>query len=420
MHSAEEFNRTTLNSASRSPHSSQSSKSSTHSSPPSNNVRDFTVHPRARVFEAELLVQLKFKPIDVKLKADMDFMMTLRHDVYRALEQFGAVRAFQFVSIANGIVNIRLEMDSVLAGDKAVKFLTNNQFYVIHKVLPAKDVLVEMNVVHWDPRQCPDNWVSEFAVQGVNTKDTNRVIFEKIVSGSDVRTSVMLRDLPNRMSYFEIIRLLNWICPGRYVFSYLRIDFENQHNVGYVFIDFRKAKDILVFMERIVGHRWQIYNSEKVAQLSYANIQGRECLIERFRNSAVVGQWPCFRPKLWISLNDPDFDPFHPAKEEKFPQVTNQTKYNRSKDNQVAVGLYPAGHRAPSSMPPPMPPSSTHMVPHDPRQLIRNDGVNNLFDHSAAFGAITEVELPYAPNYSWADAPPFVPICQGPNTRHLG
>lgn len=43
------------------------------------------------------------------------------------------------------------------------------------------------------------------------------------------------------------------------------------------------------------------FTSEKRCSLSYANIQGKEALVEKFRNSTVMDEPPSYRPMLFYS-----------------------------------------------------------------------------------------------------------------------
>jgi hypothetical protein len=43
------------------------------------------------------------------------------------------------------------------------------------------------------------------------------------------------------------------------------------------------------------------FNSDKIASICYANVQGREALIEKFRNSSVMLEEPSFRPKVFMT-----------------------------------------------------------------------------------------------------------------------
>lgn len=73
-----------------------------------------------------------------------------------------------------------------------------------------------------------------------------------------------------------------------YNFFYLPIDFKNQCNVGYAFINFIDFKVIPNFFATFDGKRWERFNSDKICAISYARIQGINALIKHFENSSVM------------------------------------------------------------------------------------------------------------------------------------
>ncbi|RKO92717.1 RNA recognition motif 2, partial [Blyttiomyces helicus] len=101
----------------------------------------------------------------------------------------------------------------------------------------------------------------------------------------DTRTTFMIRNIPNKYTQTQLMEYINISHKGQYDFLYLRIDFINKCNVGYAFINFLNTDAIVSFAEKIVGKRWPKFSSEKICILSYANIQGRDALIEKFRSS---------------------------------------------------------------------------------------------------------------------------------------
>jgi hypothetical protein len=106
----------------------------------------------------------------------------------------------------------------------------------------------------------------------------------------------MLRNIPNRIDQPMLKQIIDETSFGKYDFMYLRIDFTNNCNVGYAFINFQLPEDIIAFVMNIVGQRWA--NSDKVAEVSYATMQGRETLVQKFRNSSVMNEAPASRPKV--------------------------------------------------------------------------------------------------------------------------
>ena len=133
------------------------------------------------------------------------------------------------------------------------------------------------------------------------------------------------------MEYIDITN------SGTYDFLYLRIDFQNKCklnspfrsvdcSVGYAFINFIDPMSIIPFAKARVGTKWSSphpslpyhssllihgseggayprnrFHSDKICDISYANIQGKECLIEKFRNSCVMDEDPSYRPKIFHS-----------------------------------------------------------------------------------------------------------------------
>ena len=94
---------------------------------------------------------------------------------------------------------------------------------------------------------------------------------DTIKRGEDVRTTVMLRNIPNRITCHDLKYVLDHTSWGRYDFSYLRIDFARQCNVGYAFINFASPEDIIPFARAYQGREWYVFNSHKRAQISYAS-----------------------------------------------------------------------------------------------------------------------------------------------------
>jgi len=134
---------------------------------------------------------------------------------------------------------------------------------------------------------------------------------------------------------------------GTYDFLYLRIDFQNRCKLippspspaGK--IDGRAVWDMLLSTSLIPlrssplpnlaseqngppPFRWGTkidsrnrFHSDKICDISYANIQGKESLIEKFRNSCVMDEDPTYRPKIFHSSGSLK------GQEQEFPPPTN-------------------------------------------------------------------------------------------------
>ncbi|KAJ5107554.1 meiosis protein MEI2 [Penicillium angulare] len=126
----------------------------------------------------------------------------------------------------------------------------------------------------------------------------------RICQDSDTRTTVMLKNVPNDMSWQNLKEILDLTSAGRYDFMYLRMDFEERQNVGYAFVNFVSARDIIPFFVQRHGQYWPGFPASpaKIAEISYATSQGRAALIEKFRNSPVILDFPQNRPKAFIAV----------------------------------------------------------------------------------------------------------------------
>ncbi|THY43217.1 hypothetical protein D6C97_09315 [Aureobasidium pullulans] len=76
---------------------------------------------------------------------------------------------------------------------------------------------------------------------------------------------------------------------GHYDFSYLRIDFSTELNVGYAFVNFTHPEHITNFVSAEVGKPWSLYGSTKRCEVSYATIQGIDCLLAKRHTTADFG-----------------------------------------------------------------------------------------------------------------------------------
>ena len=125
-------------------------------------------------------------------------------------------------------------------------------------------------------------------------KDTNKknkidpaykVSIEKLNSGEERRTTMMVRNIPNRFTKDAMILEFNQHFEGEYDFFYLPIDFNNKCNVGYAFINFKTPKAMIAFHKRYNGNTWPKFKSNKVCAITFARLQGREAMLKHFEDS---------------------------------------------------------------------------------------------------------------------------------------
>ncbi|XP_076952692.1 protein MEI2-like 2 [Bidens hawaiensis] len=124
---------------------------------------------------------------------------------------------------------------------------------------------------------------------------------DKIISGEDSRTTLMIKNIPNKYTSKMLLAAIDENHKGTYDFVYLPIDFKNKCNVGYAFINMVSPSHIVSFYEVFNGKKWEKFNSEKVASLAYARIQGKVALITHFQNSSLMNEDKWCRPIIFQS-----------------------------------------------------------------------------------------------------------------------
>ncbi|MBA0757171.1 hypothetical protein Gotri_020282 [Gossypium trilobum] len=160
---------------------------------------------------------------------------------------------------------------------------------------------------------------------------------DRIICGEDSRTTLMIKNIPNKYTSKMLLAAIDEHCRGTYDFIYLPIDFKasnsigplsifhprhsdtclNKCNVGYAFINMIDPQHIVPFYKAFNGNKWEKFNSEKVASIAFARIQGKAALITHFQNSSLMNEDKRCRPILFHT-NGPNA-----GDQEPFPMGTN-------------------------------------------------------------------------------------------------
>ncbi|XP_074328638.1 protein MEI2-like 5 [Apium graveolens] len=148
---------------------------------------------------------------------------------------------------------------------------------------------------------------------------------EKILNGEDTRTTLMIKNIPNKYTSKMLLAAIDDSHSCTYDFFYLPIDFKNKCNVGYAFINMLSPAHIVPFYQAFNGKKWEKFNSEKVAFLAYARIQGKAALAAHFQNSSLMNEDKRCRPIL-----------FHSDGSEVGDQVTEESRPSSSLSFQIA------------------------------------------------------------------------------------
>ncbi|KAL6570761.1 hypothetical protein OROGR_000311 [Orobanche gracilis] len=146
----------------------------------------------------------------------------------------------------------------------------------------------------------------------MDNKKQYQLDLEKIANGEDIRTTLMIKNIPNKYTSKMLLAAINETHKATYDFVYLPIDFKNKCNVGYAFINMVSPSHLITFYEALNGKKWEKFNSEKVASLAYARIQGKTALVSHFQNSSLMNEDKRCRPILFQSDSQEtgDLEPF--------------------------------------------------------------------------------------------------------------
>ncbi|XP_068664772.1 protein terminal ear1 homolog isoform X2 [Aristolochia californica] len=127
----------------------------------------------------------------------------------------------------------------------------------------------------------------------------NNLIFMEESNSTDTRTTVMIKNIPNKYSQKLFLNMLDNHCihfneqiakgdeepMSSYDFVYLPIDFNNKCNVGYGFVNLTSPEAAWRLYRSFHNQPWEVFNSRKICEVTYARLQGLEALKEHFRNS---------------------------------------------------------------------------------------------------------------------------------------
>ncbi|KAK9751122.1 hypothetical protein RND81_02G243700 [Saponaria officinalis] len=137
----------------------------------------------------------------------------------------------------------------------------------------------------------------------------------------DNRTTVMIKNIPNKYSQKLLLNMLDNHCIhcneqisgeqqeqqqpfSSYDFVYLPIDFNNKCNVGYGFVNMTSPEATLRLYKAFHHQHWEVFNSRKICEVTYARVQGLEALKEHFKNSKFACENDEYLPVVFTPPRD--------------------------------------------------------------------------------------------------------------------
>lgn len=174
-----------------------------------------------------------------------------------------------------------------------------------------------------------------------NGNSKNLLDISKVISGEDTRTALMIRNIPNKYNQRMLLAALDEKHRGHFDFMYLPIDFKNKCNVGYAFINFTSTEHIPDFYNQFHGHKWGRFNSEKVCEICYARIQGKNSLIAHFQNSSLMHEDPKCRPVILSNGKPEEFPVGSNVRTRRGPSVRDSHRLS----HEPSPSFSPVKHR---------------------------------------------------------------------------
>ncbi len=122
----------------------------------------------------------------------------------------------------------------------------------------------------------------------------NLIHLDNVIKLKDKRTTLIIRNIPNKYTINLLLEEINVHFLGKYDLLYLPLDFINNTNLGYGFINFIDPIHIMYFYDEFIGKKWNNFNSDKKCQLAYAKIQGKNEILKymyKKNNISMINQF---------------------------------------------------------------------------------------------------------------------------------
>ena len=99
-----------------------------------------------------------------------------------------------------------------------------------------------------------------------NYKNYNDVFVDikRVISLEDKRTSIMIKNIPNKFNKEILLSIIDQNFSGTYDIFILPTDLSKNKNFGYAFINFISSYYVPNFYYMFNGKKWSNTNSEKV------------------------------------------------------------------------------------------------------------------------------------------------------------
>ena len=122
----------------------------------------------------------------------------------------------------------------------------------------------------------------------INEKNSQLIVdIKKIIFLEDKRTSIMIKNIPNKFTGELLLNIINQNFQNAYNIFILPTDNNKYKNYGYAFINFVSSYFIPYFYSLFDGKMWSKTNSKKICEITYSKIQGRKNLMTHYPGKIV-------------------------------------------------------------------------------------------------------------------------------------
>lgn len=113
------------------------------------------------------------------------------------------------------------------------------------------------------------------------------LIIDKVISCEDLRTTIMIKNIPNKFNRELLLEIIDQHFKGTYDTFVLPTDVNKYKNFGYSFINFTSSYYIPYFYYIFNKKKWAGTNSKKVCELTYSKVQGKNDLSQHYPSKII-------------------------------------------------------------------------------------------------------------------------------------
>jgi len=108
----------------------------------------------------------------------------------------------------------------------------------------------------------------------------------RVISRTDKRTTLIIRNIPTKMTQSHLKVLISDYFTGKFDFLYVPCDWRTNGAFGYAFVNLKQVEDVLPFYERFHNFALLQSKSTKIWEVAYARLQGKIELEAHFATRA--------------------------------------------------------------------------------------------------------------------------------------